>query len=122
MDTKNGSRDRQMREMFEGGKYPLILAVLKDIEPEKVLEEMRKAPGGKTPVEFNLKIRNIERKIRAVIVNLKESPGHISFDAEFPVSLKDYELKPPKVLFGAISVRDSVTVRIAFSLDKVQAK
>lgn len=73
-------------------------------------------------MELTLKIRDVERRIQAVISNLRENPGRVSFDAEFPLSLKEYDLKPPTVFFGAIRVGDKVTVNAAFRLEAVPSK
>jgi hypothetical protein len=69
-----------------------------------------------------LKIRDVERRIRATVGNLRETPGRVSFDSEFQLSLKDYDLKPPTVLFGAIRVGDRITVNATFRLDEASSK
>ena len=122
MDTKNKTRDKQMREMFQNERFPRIQAVLSNLDPDKIRQEMRKDPNGKGTVEFTLKIRDIERRIQAVIGNLRENPGRASFDAEFPVSLKEYNLTPPTVFFGIVRVGDKVTVNAAFQLEDVPPK
>jgi polyisoprenoid-binding protein YceI len=122
MDTENRKRDKQMRDMFQGDRFPLIRAVLGNLDPDDIRQDMRKGPSGKGTVEFTLRIRDIEHRIRAVIRNLRETPGRVSFDAEFPVSLKEYDLKPPAPFFGAIRVGDKVTVNIAFRLEGATPK
>ena len=117
MDTENRKRDKQMRDMFQGDRFPLIRAVLGNLDPDDIRQDMRKGPSGKGTVEFTLRIRDIEHRIRAVIRNLRETPGRVSFDAEFPVSLKKYDLKPPSPFFGAIRVGDKVDVNAAFRLE-----
>jgi hypothetical protein len=119
MDTRNKNRDKQMREMFQSGKFPRIQAVLLNLDPDKIRREMGNGPSGKGSVELTLKIRDVERRIQAVISNLREIPGRVSFDAEFPLSLKEYDLKPPTVFLGAIRVGDKVTVNAAFRLEEV---
>ena len=54
--------------------------------------------------------------------NYQERNGRVSFDVEFPVSLKDYKLVPPKVAFGLIRVDDKVMVKAAVRLDALPAK
>jgi hypothetical protein len=122
IDTQNKSRDKQMREMFQSGKFPRIHAFLSNLDPDKIRQEMRKDPNGKGKVELTLKIRDIERRIQAAVSNLRETPGRVSFDAEFPLSLKEYNLQPPTVFFGAIRVGDKVTVNAAFRLDAIPSK
>ncbi len=122
IDTQNKSRDKQMREMFQSGQFPRIRAALTDLDPDKIRREMRNDPSGKGTVELTLKIRDVERRIQAAMRNLRENPGRVSFDAEFPLSLKEYDLKPPSVFFGAIRVGDKVTVNAAFRLEAVPSK
>lgn len=122
MDTQNKSRDKQMREMFQSGKFPRIQASLADLDADRIRQGMRKDKSGKGTVELSLKIRDIERRIHAAIGNLRETPGRVSFDAEFQLSLKDYNLKPPTVLFGAIRVGDRIMVNATFRLDEVSSK
>jgi hypothetical protein len=122
MDTQNKNRDKQLREMFQSERFPLIQAVLSNLDPDKIQREMRKDPNGKGTLEFTLKIRDIERRIQAVIGNLREISGRMSFDAEFPVSLKEYSLAPPTVFFGIVRVGDKVTVNAAFQLEDVPPK
>jgi hypothetical protein len=122
MDTQNKNRDKQMREMFQSERFPRIQAVLSDLDPDKIRREMRTGPNGKGTVELTLKIRGTERRIQAAIGNLRENPGEVSFDAEFFLSLKEYDLKPPRVFFGAIRVGDKVTVNAAFRLEAVPSK
>lgn len=122
MDTKDEKRDKEMRKMFEVEKYPRIQARLTDVEPDRIRREIGKDPNGKGAVELTLKIRNVERRVRAVIGNLRETRELVTFDAQFPVSLREFGLKPPSVLFGMISVRDTITVTAAFSLEAVPPK
>jgi hypothetical protein len=122
MDTKNKKRDKQMREMFESDTFPRIRAVLSALDPDKIRQEMRKDTNGVGTVEFTLKIRDIEHRIRAAVSNLRETPGRVFFDAEFPVSLKTYNLKPPAPFFGTIRVGDKVAVNAAFQLEAESTK
>ena len=110
MRTGNDSRDEKMREMFQSDRHPVVRAVARDVDAGKVRERMRKDPGGKTPLEVTLVIRGVERKIPASAGNWREEGGKSAFDVEFPVSLKEFELKPPSVL-GIIRVADRVDVK-----------
>jgi len=120
MKTGNDNRDRSMREMFQADRYPRIRATARDVDTDLVRETMRKNPEGKAPLEISLAIRGTERKIRATAGNLKEEGSRVSFDLEFPVSLKEFDLKAPTVL-GFIRVADKVLVKGTFALDVSQA-
>jgi hypothetical protein len=119
MDTGNNSRDRQLRDMFRSVEYPVLLGSFKDISPEVFRQELGKSPDGKRSLDFLLRIRDIERPVHAVASGFREENGRVSFALEFPVSLKEYGLKPPTVLFGAIRVGDKVTVRAAVRLEAI---
>ena len=110
IDTGNKTRDKQMRQMFQSDRFPNIRGIFKNIDPKSFR------------LEFNLRIRDTERMIRTVVSNYQEQAGRVSFDAEFPVSLKDYRLVPPTVAFGLIRVDDKVTVKAAVRLEAVPGK
>ena len=115
MDTRNRSRDGQMREMFRSEWFPRILASAQDVDVGRLRVAMGKGPGGKAPIDLLLRIRDVERRVRATASNLKESGERVTFDLEFPVSLGEFGLKAPSVL-GIIRVGDKVSVKAAFTL------
>jgi hypothetical protein len=115
MKTGNDSRDEKMREMFQSDRHPVIRAVARDIDADRARERMRKDPGGKTPLEVTLAIRGVERKVQATAGNWKEDGDRVAFDVEFPVSLKEFDLKAPSVL-GLVRVGDRVIVKGTFAL------
>ena len=122
MDTGNKTRDRQMREMFQGDKFPDIRVVFGNIVPENIRQELRRGPEGRAPLDFILKIRDFERPVHAVASNLREAEGRVSFDVEYPVSLKDYRLVPPKAFFGLVRVDDKIMVTTAVRLEAAGPK
>jgi hypothetical protein len=115
MDTRNKSRDGQMREMFRSDRYPRIRGAAHDVDVERLRGEMGKGRDGKAPLDLLLRIREVERKIRAIASNLNESGDRVTFDLEFPVSLGEFDLKAPSVL-GIIRVGDKVSVKATFTL------
>jgi hypothetical protein len=115
MDTRNGSRDRQMREMFRSERFPRIHAAAHDVNVDRLREEMGKGREGKSPLDLLLRIRDVERKVRATASNLKESGERVTSDLDFPVSLRGFDLKAPSVL-GIIRVGDMVSVKARFTL------
>lgn len=115
MDTRNKSRDGQMREMFQSDRFPRIHASVRDVNVARLRQEMGKDPDGKAPLDFLLRIRDVERKVRATASRLKESGERVTFALEFPVSLKEFDLKAPTVL-GIIRVGDTVSVKTTFTL------
>jgi hypothetical protein len=115
MDTRNKSRDGQMREMFRSDRYPRIRGAAHDVDVERLRGEMGKGRDGKAPLDLLLRIREVERKIRAMASNLNESGDRVTFDIEFPLSLGEFDLKPPSVL-RIIRVGDKVSVKVTFTL------
>ena len=115
MDTRNRSRDGQMREMFRSERFPRIHAAAHDVNVERLREEMGKGREGKSPLDLVLRIRDVERKVRATASRLEESGGRVTFDLEFPVSLGEFDLKAPSVL-GIVRVGDKVPVKTTFDL------
>ncbi|MHB1013423.1 MAG: YceI family protein [Desulfobacteria bacterium] len=115
MDTRNATRDGKMREMFLSERFPRIHAAALDVDVERLRAEIGKGRGGDPSIDLLLRIRDVERKVRATAGNLKESGEQVTFDIEFPVSLKEFDLKAPSVL-GIIRVGDKVSVKTTFAL------
>jgi hypothetical protein len=115
METRNRSRDGQMREMFQSERFPRIHAAAHDVDVERLRVETGKGREGKAPLDLLLRIRDMERKVSATASNLKESGEQVTFDLEFPVSLGEFDLKAPSVL-GIIRVGDKVSVKATFTL------
>ena len=115
MDTRNKSRDGQMREMFRSERFPRIHAAAQDVDVERLRVEIGKGREGNASFDLLLRIRDVERKVRATASNLKESGERVTFDLEFPVSLGEFDLKAPSVL-GIIRVGDKVTVKVTFTM------
>jgi polyisoprenoid-binding protein YceI len=115
MDTRNRSRDGQMREMFRSERFPRIHAEAHNVDVERLRAETGKGREGIASVDLLLRIRDRERKVRATASNLKEAGERVTFDIEFPVSLGEFDLKAPSVL-GIIRVGDKVSVKANFTL------
>lgn len=108
MDTGNKDRDRQMRDMFGSDRFPRIHGTIRNIDVDRIRQVS--AGEGKAVIDLSLRIRDVERSVPATVTNLREDGNRVRFDVEFPVSLKDFGLKAPSVLF-IIRVGDKVTVK-----------
>jgi len=115
MGTRNTNRDGKMREMFLSERFPRIHAAARDVDVERLRLELGEGREGKAPLDLHLRIRDVERKIRATASNLQETGDRITFDLEFHVSLGEFDLKAPSVL-GIIRVGDKVSVKTTFTL------
>ena len=120
METGIGARDKTMRKMFQADRHPGIHAAVRDLDADALRRRMREDPGGKAPLDIVLAIRGVERKVSATAGGLAEEGSRVSFDIEFPVSLKEFELKAPKVL-GIIRVADRVVVKATFTVVIVES-
>jgi len=121
MDTRNTTRDGKMREMFLSERFPRIHAATHDVDVERLRVEAGKGREGNASIDLLLRIRDVERKVRATAGNLKESGERVTFDLEFPVSLGEFDLKAPSVL-GIIRVGDKVSVKATFTLTVSQSR
>ena len=107
MDTRNKSRDGKMREMFLSERFPRIHAAAHDVDVERLRVEIGKGRDGNASIDLLLRIRDVERKVRATASNLKESGERVSFDLEFPVSLREFDLKAPRSSASSVSATRS---------------
>lgn len=112
MDTGNKRRDKKMYEMFEEKKFPLIATNAGPLH----LKDFRKKPGEPARVTFRLQVRDVTRQVNATVTNYVESGSKITADVSFPLSLAEYQLKPPSVM-GLVNVDDKVSVSASFVLE-----
>lgn len=108
-------RDEKMREMFDADRFPLIVGSLASAPVAQLHEQLQQASENQSGFPFVLKIRDQESTVDAKVTQLVDNEKTLSFDLEFPVSLKDYQLEPPSVL-GFIRVGDEVRVRVSLHL------
>ena len=114
LDTDNGSRNKNMYAMFDAQQYPQIEGRFGELDPAALLQQLGSRSTSE-PVPFELTIRSITRPVQAIISSVKQTPDQIDLVAEFPLSLQDFELKPPSVL-GLIRVADQLRVRVEVTL------
>ncbi len=115
--TGEKKRDREMREMFDSQTFPLIHGTITNIDPDGLRGRMQKDKNGEAPVALTLRIRDIELSLPATFSAFREYGEQISFEVRFFVSLPQYALKPPSLLFGLIRVGDRVDVTVTFDLE-----
>lgn len=108
MDTGNADRDEELRKMFRSDRFPVIRGTVRDVDADAVRRAIER--DGKAVLTLSLRVRDVERRIPATVTNLREEGNSASFDLEFPVSLSEFGLTPPSVLF-IIRVGDGVTVK-----------
>ena len=106
--------------MFLAERFPRIRAAAHNVDVDRIRAEAGKGRGGDASIDLLLRIRDVERKVRATASNLKESGERVTFDIEFPVSLREFDLKAPSVL-GIVRVGDKVSVKANFTLTVIRS-
>jgi hypothetical protein len=97
-----------MREMLDAPRHPQIQARFRGLDPEVVRS------SGALP--FELRIRTVERPMKAIVRNWRQSEREASFDATFDVSLESFELEAPSAFF--LTVGDTVRVSVHVTLER----
>lgn len=100
MATDNDKRDAKMHQMFNTNDYP-------QLHGEAVFASH--PVDGSTNAVLSLKIRDEQHDVPVRISNWVQTETNLHFQAEWPVSLKQFKLKPPSVV-GVIRVGDTVTL------------
>jgi hypothetical protein len=98
MNTASAKRDQNMHEMFKTNDYPRI---------HGKVEQAAVPASGTTNATLSLKIRDQLHDLPVVVSAWSETDSNVTFRAEWDVSLKQFQLKPPSVL-GVIRVGDVV--------------
>jgi polyisoprenoid-binding protein YceI len=108
LTTGNGWRDDGMRKMFDDARHPQILGRFRELDAEGV------RATGRLP--FLLRIRTVERPVRASVTNWQQSEREASFDASFDLSLESFQLEAPSTLL--LRVGDAVRVTVHVTLER----
>ena len=66
-------------------------------------------------IPFLMEIRGIQKKLVGQITNWSNNEANVTFDLNFPVLLKDFDLKRPSFL-GLLKVGEKVEVTAHFTL------
>jgi len=106
IDTGIERRNANMREMLDAAHFPSIVARFSGLDRAAVEETGR--------ISFVLRIRGVERPVTALVRDWKRDGNQLDFDAGFDVSLRDFGLQAPSVLF--VKVADLVGVRVHVTL------
>ena len=108
MTTGNAKRDKEMHHMFRAEEHAFI-------KGHASIDSLKGVQDGAT-LPFTLTIAETEKEMMAEVSDWRLGDQALSFTVTFPVSLKDYDLKPPKILF--FKVHDTVNVTARFSFGK----
>jgi hypothetical protein len=119
LNTHNKKRDANMYKMFRPESFPKLVMVVSNA-PLDAAQLVTAGPGGSGPGVLPVEVTmcGITKEIRAATLNLEVVAEGLEFDLQTDLSLKEFKLEPPTILFGAISVRDIVKVKAHVKLQK----
>jgi polyisoprenoid-binding protein YceI len=118
LTTHHAKRDANMYKMFQLDRFPKLIVVVNNapLAAANLLPSSSPNVPGTLPVQ--LTFCGITKEVQATTANPQFLADGWEFELETNVSLKDFKLKPPSVLLGAISVRDRVKVNAHVKLQK----
>jgi hypothetical protein len=110
MDTAEPKRDVNMRKAMKTVDHPLITATI-DVPAQKI------APDLKTPAQLpmTLLLLGKPQTVLATISRYQRKDGKVTFELDFPVSMKASGISVPSVLLF-IRVGDAVKVHASVTL------
>lgn len=104
MDTQHRRRDKNMHALLRVLQFPLIEGSVAPADPV-----LYRGAANPPALPIALTIAGRANTLQATVKNWQENERRVQFDVEFPVSLKQFGLKPPSVM-GVIRVDDRVDV------------
>lgn len=118
LTTHHAKRDANMYKMFQADRFPKLIAVVTNasLAAAKLTPSTATNGPGMLPVQFTF--CGITKEVQTITTNPQLRAEGWEFELETDLSLKDFKLKPPSVLLGAISVRDRVKVKAHVKLQK----
>ncbi len=117
ISTGNPRRDREMRKMFDSEHFPYIRGSVSGLFPRRIRYEIRQGEKRGAIRNISLWIRDVEKKVPVTFRRLREYGEQISFEIEFIVSLKEFNLEAPTAFLGLIRVKDKIRVTVGFDLE-----
>lgn len=112
MDTAEPRRDENMRKAMKTAEHPLIGAEI-DVPADKIAADL------KTPARLPMTISLLGRplQVTGTVSKFKRQEGSITFDLDFPLSMKAGGISVPSVLYF-IRVGDVVNIHAAVTLSQ----
>lgn len=111
METGKKKRDKEMMHMFKAEEFPLITG---SAAAAPLLELQ---PGDDAELPVSVTMHGVTREVTGTVTAVDTSENTLSFALAFPLSLKEFGLKPPSVI-GIIRVNDVVQVLSRVTLGK----
>ena len=110
MDTAEPKRDENMRKAMKAVDHPLVTATI-DVPANMIAQDLQ------TPERLPMKLALLGKpqQVTGIISNYKRQGGQVTFDLDFPVSMKASGISVPSVLLF-IRVGDAVKVHASVTL------
>ncbi|MBV6501702.1 MAG: hypothetical protein CJBNEKGG_04220 [Prosthecobacter sp.] len=110
MDTDEPRRDENMHKAMKAAEHPLITAEI-DVPAGRIASDL------KTPTQLPMTLTLLGRplQVTAVVSSFKQQDGGITFDLDFPLSMKAGGISVPSVLYF-IRVGDVVKIHASVTL------
>jgi polyisoprenoid-binding protein YceI len=104
LDCGNGTMNEHMRKALKTEANPVIAFTLADYQVSKG------GDGVSGTLNGTLSLGGVTKTI-AIPATGKSESGALRVTGIYPLNMKDYELKPPTLMFGRIKVGETVTVK-----------
>jgi hypothetical protein len=110
MDTAEPRRDENMRKAMKTSEHPLITAEI-DVPADKIASDLR------TPTQLPMTLTLLGNPLKVIgsVSSFKQQDGRITFDMDFPISMKAGGISVPSVLYF-IRVGDVVKIHASVTL------
>ena len=110
MDTAEPRRDENMRKAMKTSEHPLITAEI-DVPADKIASDLR------TPTQLPMTLTLLGNPLKVIgsVSSFKQQDGRITFDMDFPISMKAGGISVPSALYF-IRVGDVVKIHASVTL------
>lgn len=97
--------NRLITKALKSGAHPQITYLMTEVTGTEAVDG-----GTRLSTTGKLTIAGVEQEI-SMDVMVSQTEGGIRFAGEHPVSMPDYQMKPPTAMFGALHVAKDVLIR-----------
>ncbi len=107
MNSGSKGRDGKMRKMLDSIGSPSLVGHIEQVEitqPDSKEEQQL--------IPLSIVIRNATNEVQATMTEWQLGEGELTFELEFNLSLKAFNLKPPRLPFMKVSDDVTVTVQV----------
>ncbi len=117
-DSGNSRMNRDMYNALKAEKYATIKFKLDSLQFERFLSPTE----AEFAVQGLLHVAGVENSISLTVTVTKLSDNLYHLQGSKQIRMTDYEIKPPKVLFGLVQARDKLTVEFDIYADRQHSK